>query len=59
MQATIDSNRQDYGEKTKNLTEYLIAMFASSKDKIKTSKSSLDKNDPPKAQYPTNVVLTN
>ena len=59
MQATIDANRQYYGEKTKKLTEYLTAMFASMMDKIKFSKYSLGKNDSPKSQYTTTVVPAN
>ena len=43
MQATTDSNRQDYGEKIKKLTEDLTAMFTSMMDQIKISKSSIDK----------------
>ena len=56
MQANIEANRKEYGEKTKKLTEYLTEMFASMMDKIKIPKSSLDNNDSPKTQYPTTVV---
>ena len=34
MQYTIESNRQDYDEKTKNLTEYLTVIIASMMDHI-------------------------
>ena len=59
MQATIEANRQDYYEKTEKLIEYLTALFASMMDKIKNSKSSLNKNDSPKDQYITTMVPDN
>ena len=59
MQDTIDSVRQDYGEKTKKPIEYLTAMFASMMENIIISKYSLDKNDLPKDQYPTTVIPAN
>ena len=40
IQATIESNRQDYDDKIKNLIEDLIAMITSMMDQIKISKSS-------------------
>ena len=58
-QATIDANRQDSDEKSKNLTEDLTAMIASIMDQIKIPKYSPDKKDSPKAQDPTNVFLAN
>ena len=43
----------------KNLTENLKSMITSMMCYIKISKSSPDKKHPPKAQYPTTVVLDN
>ena len=59
MQATIKSNRQDYDDKTKNITEYLTEMIISMMDKIKILKTSPDKKDPPKDQYYTTLVPAN
>ena len=38
MTAMIETNRQDYEEKMKNLTEDLTEIIASTMDKIKISK---------------------
>ena len=59
IQATIESNRQYYDEKVKKLTEKLTSMIASIIDHIKISKSSPEKKDSPKAQYPNTVVPAN
>ena len=40
LQATIQANRQDSDEKTKNLTEYLTETITSMMDQIKISKYS-------------------
>ena len=45
MQATIEPNKQDFDEKTKNLTADSTVMTASMMDQIKISKSSPDKKD--------------
>ena len=58
-QANIESNRQDYDYKMKNLTADLTKRIASIMDQIKISKSSPDKKDSPKAQDTTTVVTTN
>ena len=63
MQATIEANRKDYDEKTKNLTEDLKAMITSTiismMDQINILKSSPDQKYSPKDQYPTTVVPAN
>ena len=59
MQAKIESNRKYSDKKMKNLTEDLTEMTASMMDHIKISKSSPDKKDSTKAQYPTTVVPAN
>ena len=56
MQATIESNKQDYDEKMKKLTTDLTGMIASMMYQIKMFKSSPDKKDSPKAQDTTTVV---
>ena len=45
MQSKIESNKKDYDEKMKNLTQDLTGMIASVMDHIKMLKSSPDKND--------------
>ena len=57
--ATIEANRQDSDEKIKKLTEDLTEMITSMTDQIKISRSSLDKKDSTKAQYPTTVLPAN
>ena len=59
IQATIESNRQDYNEKMKNLTEDLTAIITSMMEQIKISESSPDKKDPPRSQGPTTVFPAN
>ena len=59
MQAIIEANRQDSGEKMKNPTEGLTAIITSMMDQIKMSKYSPEKKDPPKAQDNTTVVPAN
>ena len=56
MQAMIDSNRQDFDEKTKKLKSYLTAMIKSMMDQIKFSKCSPDKKYSPKDQDSTTAV---
>ena len=48
MQATVESNKQDYDEKIKKLTADLTGMIASMMGQIKTSKTSPDKKYSPK-----------
>ena len=55
MQATTESNGQDYDEKMKMLTEDLTAIITSMMDQIKNSKYSPYKKYLPKAQDPTTV----
>ena len=43
VQSSIEANRQDCDEKMKNITEDLSAMITSMMDKLKFSKSSLEK----------------
>ena len=59
MQSTIDDNRKEYYEKTKNLTEDLTAIIASMMDHIKILKSSPDQKDSPKSHYSTTMVTDN
>ena len=56
MQDTTESNRKYYDEKTKKLTEYLTSTILPMMDQIKTSKSSPENKDSPKAQDKTTVV---
>ena len=59
MQATIESNKQDYDEKMKKLTEYLTAMITPMMDHIEIYKSSPDQKYSPKDQDPTTIVPDN
>ena len=49
VQATIEANRQDYGEKMMNLTEDFTGIITSIMDHIKISKYSPYKKDSPKS----------
>ena len=59
MPATIESNKQDYDEKMKKITEDITSMITSMMDQIKISKSSPNQKYSPKYQNPTTVVLSN
>ena len=59
MQDIIESNRQDYYEKMKKLTEDLTAIITSIMDQINISKFSPDKKGSLKAQDTTTVVPDN
>ena len=59
MQAMIDANRQQSGEKLKKIAEDLTEMIVSMMDQIKIYKSSLDNKDSPKAQESTTLVPAN
>ena len=59
MRAAIESKRENFEDKMKNITEYLTEMIASIMDKIKISKSSPEKKDSPKSYDPTTVVPYN
>ena len=59
VQDTIESNRQDYDEKMKKLTEYFTEMIVSMMDQSKISKSSPDRKCSPKLLDPTTVVPAN
>ena len=59
MQDTIEANMQYYDEKMEKLAEDLTSMITSMVDQIKISKSSNEKKDSQKDQYPTTVVLAN
>ena len=50
MQATIEVNKQNSDEKTKNITEDLTALIASMMNQIKIFESSLDNKYSPKDQ---------
>ena len=59
MQDNIETNRQDYYEKTKNIIEDLTTMITPITYHIKMLKSSPDKKDSPNNQDPTTVVPAN
>ena len=59
IQDMIEDNRQYSDEKMKSLIVDLTAMITSMMDQITFSKSSPDKKDAPKDQYPTTVVTAN
>ena len=58
IQYTMESNRQDYDDKIKKLTEELTSIITSMMYQIKISKYSLDKRDSPKDKDPTTLVTT-
>ena len=59
MQDTIEGNRQDSDEKTKELTEDLTETITTMMDQIKKLKYSLEQKYSPKVRDPTTMVLAN